>query len=404
MALTFKVNGQEYTRYLSISLQIRLDAMCNSFTVVASNTNSQRFPFSLGDQCEIFVDGIKKLTGQIESFDGSYSAKGYNLSVHGRDKTSTILDSKLYTIDALTGSTSLKNICQIVIKHLKADISVVVQEGLEIDDFNLAEDLFAPVVGRSAYDFLEALALKRNVLLSSNANGDLLLTKNSPSSSSGTLQNLISDPTRQNNIMEADFSYDNTNRFNLCICSSQLNLTAVSNAGVTDLASVVAQSGQAYDDEIAKGRQFVFEAEVASSDGQNLPRAEWEVNMRKARGTRLNLKVEGHSVSQDVNELWDVNTLVPVVDNFAGISASMLVDAITFSTSLGVGDETNISLTDKNAYSLFIADKPERRNEINKQAGQPINQSVIVQESTKALIEQTTGYDFKYDFKGTPDA
>ena len=394
MSITFKINGKEYTNYISATVKIRLDAMCNSFSITASNTKGQTFPFSRGDACEVYVDGTKKLTGRIEAFDGSYDSDNYTLAVHGRDKTADLLDSRL-NISQITGSSSLKGICETIIAHLGADIEVVVEDGLSIDDFNLAEDIFAPSVGKSAYDFLENLAKKRNVLLSSNADGNLLLTKNSPFTSSGKLQSIINDTANQNNVVDASFSYDDTERFNVCICASQLNPVALNNAGETDLASVVGQSGRALDDAIAEGRQYVFEADTASSSGQLEPRAEWELNMRRARGTRYNVTVEGHSVSDSNSELWETNSLVQVRDDLAGISASLLVDQVTFITILSEGNITKISLTDKEAYSLFIKPKLSSRDVIGIGVGQDSSDSIVIHEVITKQVEQITGFNSK---------
>ena len=372
MTITVKVKGVDYTKFISADLTVQLDAMCNSFAIVASNTKGQTFPFSLGDKVEMFVDGIKKLTGKIESFDGSYDDGSYNLNVYGRDNTADLLDSSLGKMDALLAPVSLKAVCEAVISHLGLSITVSTQTGLIIADYNSAEDLIAPAVGQSAYEFLEYLALKRNVLLSSDAEGNLLLTQSASLSSAGRLQQLIDDPTSENNIVSASFSFDNTERFNKYVCQSQLNLATLNLGGETDLASVQEQSSQVLDSEIAAGRQFAFKAERSSSSGQNLDRATWEANMRRARGINYSVEVEDHTISTDSSILWDTNTLVPVLDNLAGIRATMLIKELTYTTELSAGNITSLGLTNKDAFSLALSEPNTSQDKIGIDLGKAI--------------------------------
>ena len=361
MAISLKVNNSEFVNYINASLNIRLDALCNQFSLTATNTKGQTFPFQLDDECEIYVSGVKLLTGRIEVVDGSYNKGKFSIRVSGRDKTADLLDSKIYNLGQLAGSLSLVNICEKVIAHIGADISVKLEEGVRLQDFNIAEDKIDPQPGDNAFSFLEGLAMKRNVLMSSDPDGNLLLTENAPKASDARLQNKVNDQT-SNNVIDCSFSYDNTNRFSTCICYSQLNPVALNNTGGTDLASVVAQSGQVQDPDIHKGRQYVFQAEVSSSDGQLEPRAKWQVNIFKARGIRYEVEVKGHTIADGESELWTPNTLVQVRDDFAAISSRLLVESVSYSTSSN-GDRTRLILTDKDAYSTFVPVTPSNEND-----------------------------------------
>tara|TARA_Y100000310_G_scaffold320268_1_gene376555 strand:+ start:15142 stop:16248 length:1107 start_codon:yes stop_codon:yes gene_type:complete len=352
MAITIEVNGVQYTKFESVQIELQLDAMCNSFSMDVVTTGGASLPFQGGESCVLYVDGIKKVTGTIEACDGSYNGTSHQITYYGRDKTADILDSSLEAIDDLTPPISLKSVCEKVISQIGSSLSVV--EGTTIEDFNKAEDIISPETGDNAYNFLQQLASKRQVLLSSNADGNLLLTQANPVTSSGRLQNKLRDNT--NNVISADWRYDTTERFNLYVSSSQLNPTALNFSGQSDLTSLVKSSGRVSDTQIKAGRQNVFKAEKTSSNSQCLNRAKWELNVRKARGTTYGAKVEGHTIATDNTELWDTNALVQVLDEFAGISSNMLVDKITFTTDLDGGDETDIQLVNKDSYTLTISE------------------------------------------------
>lgn len=362
--ITIRVKGNDYTKFESASCTLQLDALSNSFKIVVITTQGEPLPFQMGDACEFYVDGIKKITGLIEVADGNYDANSHSVTYSGRDKTSALVDSTLGKLGDLKPPISLKAVCEAVIAHIGADIDVI--QGTSTIIFNKAEDLIAAEVGQNCYEFLQALASKRQVLLSSNADGNLVITQSEENESNGRLRNQINDP--ENNILSASFSYDNTERFNKYEAVGQLNPIALNNAGETDLDAVVEQSGGVTDSEVIAGRQFIFKPEKSSSSEENLSRAEWELNMRAARSKSYSAEVNKHVIGvddsgKDLKEQWEINTLVEISDVFAGIEADMLLNKITFKTSLAQADQSSLQFIPQGAYTTEIS-KP--RSSTNK--------------------------------------
>ena len=104
------------------------------------------------------------------------------------------------------------------------------------------------------------------------------------------------------------------------------------------------------DSDIRAGRQFVIVAENAGSN--LLDRAKWEANVRKARGRVYGATVDGFY--NETGELWQVNKLVQVVDEFVDINSRMLINSVNFSANIYGGKNTTLSLVEKNAYSLTL--------------------------------------------------
>jgi prophage tail gpP-like protein len=239
-----------------------------------------------------------------------------------------------------------------VIKHIGADISVIDLANPAL--FKAAEDVAAPEPGQKAFDFIEALARKRHVLLTSNGDGDVVITQSSGTTSAGVLQNILD--ADDNNVIAASMSYDQTGRYNVYKFASALNPIAIVNAGNTNSADVVKQDGSATDPDIRTGRQLILVSEGPFSNSQNKDRAKWEANIRRARGRVYSATVQGFRIAGDSGDLWGINTLVPVRDDFAGVEAQMLVNSVTFSFDAQNGRQTVVSLVDKNAYSLQLSE------------------------------------------------
>lgn len=348
--MKLEVAGVEYDNFTGASAEIRLDALSNTFSFSAVSTQGTPLPFKGGEACRVLVDGEPVVTGSIEVVDVNYDANGHSIDIQGRDKTGDILDSTISSLSDIRAPITLKSIIQKAIANIGADVSVV--DDAEPAPFNAAEDLSAPEPGQNAFDFIETHARKRQVLLTSNGDGDVVITGAGGTKSKGAIQNILN--SEDNNVIAGSVSYDTTGRFNIYKFASALNPLAIVNAGATGASEVVNQQGSTTDPDVRIGRQMVLIAEGPSSNDQDKLRAKWEANIRKARGRVYSVTILGYRTAGDTGDLWAVNTLVPVRDDFAGIDAEMIVNTVTFSFDLQTGRQTTLSLLESNAYSLAL--------------------------------------------------
>ncbi|MCW8930006.1 MAG: hypothetical protein OQL19_07205 [Gammaproteobacteria bacterium] len=350
MTIELQVNGKQYSQFKSAEVTIRIDALSNTFNFQATASKGLPLPFQGGDECKIIVDNTTVLTGSIEIVEVDYSSGSHSIALSGRDKTGDLLDSTLDSISDINAPITLKKLIEKIISTLGLDIQVI--DTVNPASFNKAEDIASPEPGQSAFSFIEQYARKRQVLLTSNANGDIVITRASGTKINAFLQNVIG--SNSNNIIRGNVSYDTTGRYNKYKFASSLNTTALNFAGFVPIKNVVSQKGIYTDAAIRAGRQLVLVSEDAFSDKQNADRAKWEANIRKARGRVYSVTVEGFT--NQINELWDINTAVLVVDDFAGINAYMLINSVTYSYSLDEGSITTLGLVNENAYTLTLSE------------------------------------------------
>ena len=343
--MILSVDGVEYSGWTSGTATLRLDSLTNTFSFSLTSKEAKPLPFRGGEKCEILVDGEKVLTGHIEIVNVDGSAEKHEIEITGRDNTGDILDSKIGSLPDFRPTTTLKSIIERIIKHIGSTIEV--KQNFNPKAFVTAEDLAAPEPGQDAWDFIETLARKRQVLLSSDADGNVLITRSSSKEINATLQHLLDNDS--NNVLEYSVSYDTTGRYNVYRMSTQLNLIALVNSGSSGNADIVSQSGQATDKLIRKGRQLVLITESAGSTP--VDRSLWELNVRRARGKVYAATVHGYR--NQTGNLWAVNELIQVEDEFAGISSRMLVNSVEFNIDAD-GKSTTISLVEKDSFTLSI--------------------------------------------------
>ena len=353
--MRLQVNGVEYGNFVQASAEIQLDALANQFSFEASSKKANPLPFRGGESCTVLVDGATVITGTIEIVNVDGGAEGHTIRVQGRDRTGDLIDSSIGVLSDIRPR-SLKELIEKVIEHLNPTVSakkrIQVIDLANLDDFNPAEDLASGEPGENAFDFIEAFARKRQVLLTSNALGDVVITASSQKEIAATIQNRVGDST--NNVLSYSVSYDETGRFREYASSSQLNLIPLNEAGTTPNSEIVSQGSDnvVLDTDIRKGRRLFIPSESMFSTNEGEKRARWEANIRKARGRVYSAVVHGYR--NQTGDLWRPNTLVKVNDEYAGIRATMLINSTTFALNEGTGRTTSLGLVERNAYTLEL--------------------------------------------------
>lgn len=353
--MKLEVNGIQYENFISARCGLRLDSLSSEFSFSAITPEGQALPFKGGEECRVIVSDEPVLTGFIEVVEVSYDGSDHILNVSGRSKVADLLDSSLDQFDDIRGDElSLKQLIESVISHLKLDIKVI--DEVEPPLFNSAEDIAAPEPGDNAFEFIERYAKKRQVLLTDNPDGNIVIATNSGEKAEGAIQHIIG--ADDNNVVSSNFRFDTTGRYNLYKVSSGLNFASLNLAGDTGIDSAVDQKGTKTDDEIRAGRQLIIVPDASMADGNCQKRANWEADLRRARGLVYGASVVGFRVGGDTGNIWTLNRIYQIVDDFVGKIEPMLSNAITFSIDDQDGSTTRLEFVGSNAYTLLLEPDP----------------------------------------------
>lgn len=352
MSMELEVAGVSYLNFLNASVEFSLINFARFFDFTAVATDGNPLPFKVGDSCKITIDSELILTGFIERIDISYSSGDHTISVSGRDKVGDLVDSSLEKLD-IQGQISFEDVIRRVLAELTFKDILVINLVDDLENFAANTDILSPSTGQNAWDFLEILARKKNVLLRTNNDGDILIDRSPKGDISGfsgglnptVLTNRLNNPT--NNILSSSTSFDDTQVFNKYTVRSQSNTSSLKNIFENSI-DTVNKSGEAIQDGVRTTRQLVLQAENASVNAESINRAQWEANFRQARQKVYSCTINGFRDSQGV--IWDVNQLIRINDDFAGINGNMLIDSVTFIFDLTGGEETTLSLVQEGSY------------------------------------------------------
>lgn len=349
--ILLRVNGKQYTNFKNASVSFSMDTFAREFRFLAVGSGGDPLPFKGGEACQVFIDDNQVVNGFIDIVDIDYDAGSHNIEILGRGRVADLADSTLDKFE-LIPEISLKASIEEVIKQIfnkktldGTDISVNDLIG-DLKLFNKAEDQLGASTGDGAFDFIETLARKRQVILNENGIGNIDIIRTGNEKYEQKLQNIISSDS--NNILRASVSYDFTGIYKNYIIKTQQNTSAFSFSGSSSNKDVVFQESCLISPGSRDGRRFAFVAEKASSNEQLIERVKWESNIRRARSRLYAVTFVGHQTH--FGEEWVTNKLISVNDEFVGIKEDMLVNGVIFNESLE-GEITELNLIDKNAYN-----------------------------------------------------
>lgn len=355
MNITIQIEGINFEGFTEVSVVRSIETISSGFSFVATNTNSATFPIKQGDSCKIFVNSIQVIDGFVETLNPFRSTNESNITISGRDRTKKVIKSSVSVNTNFASNISLKNVIkQTLSKNGITGIDVI--EDVDVGDIELfkAGEIVSAEIGSNMFDFLENLARKKQVLLTTDGKGNIVLARGSTKPIDAQLI-LKEGQTINTNTEESELILNDDNRYNKVIVKSQANLSAKSSYSTSTVADITAF---AIDEEILEGETLVVISETALSsitDAKN--RAIWEINTRKARGFTYTRTVTGFSFDTiDESKIWEPNKLIDVVDEQWDINARLLIKNVEYRLdSDRAGGITLLTLTLQNAYNLSLS-------------------------------------------------
>jgi prophage tail gpP-like protein len=350
-----EVNGIKYEGFTEISINSSLENFCSSFSFATTLKEKLSFfgdktgkftnDIKLQNKVRIYIDDIKILTGYIEALDLDYDSQSHNIVYSGRDIGGDMVDSSI--IQATYKQRNFAMLSQIVLaKNGFTDVKVINKAGLL---FLESTEVIKTEEGEKIFDFLDRYAKKLQVFIKINRDGDLEIAREDDT----VVKNmLINNRTKDNNILSAKLQLTTKDRFNLVNVYSQANNKTHTSTGIS-------QKGTAKDSVIRYTRRISLSMNTASQSKTLNALAQWNVNVRRAKGSRYICKVvdfyseriENILVFElGYNKIWQPNTLVDIVDEVAQIEGTFLIQGVEFTQSTN-GSFTTLDIVEKGSFT-----------------------------------------------------
>lgn len=351
--ILLQTNGGRMSNWTSAEIVRSLDAISGSFILTVVADKLEPLPVKAGDQCTVSVNGTTVLTGYVDIVEVSYSYSTHMITVTGRDKTADIVDSHCDNVLEFKAPISMEEVCRKTLAAAGLSDVKIVNKVSGLKPFT-KEELVAGKIGEKCFEFMDKYALKRQVVLTTDGLGSLVITRASESPEGYQLKNVIAD--NFNTIKTAQVTYDNSERYNKYIFVTQANYSADPKT-TEKVSKATHRRSQATDDEIRPSRQYVAIDEGSSPEGPMKDRATWEKNLRKAKSFKYSCVHVDHSPYSYDGEPYKPNSLVRVEDEWAGVSQDLLVIKVTTRLSMTDGSTTELELLPREAFELLRSEK-----------------------------------------------
>lgn len=351
--ITLEVNGIKYEGFTDIAVTRNIETISGSFSFSATSDEVVLFPIKSGDACKVWIANTLVINGYVETVGVSYDYNAHGITISGRDRTCDIIDSTIVGTKEFQGLSLISIIQKVLADHGLSDIKVINQAGDITEVFTDSDPASSPI-SQTLFEFIETYARKRQVLLTTDGEGNIVLARSATATSSVNLENRVNG--QFNNIKSARVNYDFTKRFYKYTLQSQQNPSASGLAFGADVSyeNVAVQTGFALDNNVRASRITEIISETSDANVNLTRLAIWTKNLARARSTEYECTVQGYHYDGGETEVWKPNILVKVVDEFANINATLLIKAVEYKLSLGEGSTTTITLVDADSYTLQL--------------------------------------------------
>lgn len=314
--VSLKVNGKEYSGWLSVSISSSLQSLARTFSVSTAidRKNNAVREIEIGDTVEVFIEEDKVLTGYVTQRSVSLSPRSLSVSISGASKTidieqCTLPDGTATSYKSQAHATNLKSVCS------PYGIEVVDEvKNTTKCDFELKP---TEKIGDAIVEYLK----KHGLLVGDDEEGRLVIRD---VGSGGSVENILGSGSgvscsRKQNADKVFSEYimvgQSTNALSELSTSANQSKAVEKNASVTRPRSQAVQvSGNVSTTSLRKRVAMQRDVSIGASDSVSYTMTGW----RQKNGS-----------------LWKINQLVKIQDDFLGLDVEWLVTAVNFEISNG---------------------------------------------------------------------
>lgn len=331
------IDGKIFSGWVSVSVRRSLEHLAGSFEMELM-LPGQPAPDGLapGLALKLQIDGVTVITGYLDTVKQKIAATSHRVSITGRDKTGDLVDCS-----AVWQGSQWR---QRTLAQIAADLChpFGVRVRWQVSDVAAARPFasFTLEASETVADAVTRAARHRGVLVTSNADGDLIFTQ-ADSQRGGAL-------VLGQNLLEAEFVNDWRGRYSQYLVRGHGG-GGGKRAEEKTAAQMAGPKGQTTDGVISRWRPKVILADHKIGAQGASQRAIREMRRAIARSERFSATVRGWL--RDNGGLWDVNLLTHVVAPRVGIDTrDLLVCQTEFVLDNKLGEITRLVLAPRDGF------------------------------------------------------
>ncbi|MGE4799946.1 phage baseplate assembly protein [Yersinia hibernica] len=336
-----------YSGWKELSITRSLEEIAGQFTLgVTVNSGDSPLVLKAGTACKLEINGQRIITGYVDTVEIDVEGTSRTTTVTGRDKTGDLVDCAAIHGKGQWRNVSLATIAQDVCQPFGVAVIWQVQLAAAAAKFKVWQ--IEP--GETVFDMLSRAARHRGVLVTSNAQGDLMFTTASKSRA-GTLI-LGTDDSDKNapgtRILSLKTHLSWAERFSLFRVKG-----GCSGGGLWGETQTASQATSVHvdvvDPDITRYRPTIIIADDNFTKAKGNARGSWEQKRSMAHATTASATVQDWFNQQ--GQLWSPNQLVTVKATAAGLSErDLLITTVTFNLTQDGGTVAELELMPREGF------------------------------------------------------
>lgn len=331
-AVTLRIDGRNFGGWLSIEIARSIEQAAAAFTLGASarypgETNPVRI--RPGSACEVLIGAERVLVGFVDSVAPKLEATAYSLAVAGRSKPADLVDCSAVHTPGRWRKRKIEQIAADLAKPFGVEVVAQVSTGDALPRFALES-------GETAFEAIERMARLRQLLVTDDAAGRLVLTRAGTGRAEVALE-------QGANVLAGEAKADASGVFSAYTVRGQRV------GDDSDFGEAVAKiTGEAADPGLARHRPLVVNAEAQVTKATAKARAAWEAATRLGRSLEASITVQGWR-QRPGGALWAPNVLVQVDAPALGLDGEFLISGVALALGPG-GSTARLELALPDAY------------------------------------------------------
>lgn len=331
------ISGKIFSGWAGVSVRRSLEHLAGSFSLELM-LPGQPVPDGIdpGQPLKLQINGVTVITGYLDTVKHKLTATSNKITITGRDKTGDLVDCSAVFKGSQWHNRTLEQIAGDLCKPFGIRVIWQVSDATAAKPFAT----FTLQLSETVSDALTRAARHRGVLVTSNADGDLVFTQ-AGNQQTDTLE-------LGKNLLDADFTDDWRNRYSEYLVKGHGG--GGGHAGDAKMAALLAApKGTADDKTITRYRPKVILADhKITADGAR-QRAIREERRAVAKSERFVAGVKGWF--RENGALWDVNLLTRVIAPRVNVDMrDLLICQVEFTLNAKEGEVTRLTLAPRDGF------------------------------------------------------
>lgn len=340
--ITLRVDGQIYGGWQKVRITRSLRDIAGDFELSLTRKwdNATEMVIKPLSACTVHIGNDLVLTGYVDDFIPSYDAREVSWVVSGRSKTSDLVDCSAIYKTGQWANVTLDRVARDICAPFGIDVVVECDLGDALPRVAIEQ-------GETCFELLDRLAKQRAVLLTTNEQGQLVLTQASETPMGVSL-------VLGENILAARGNFSMRDRASEWIVkgSSYAGGATWDNAATSTIGG---QKAVVTDPAVTRYRPRIIIAEDVTTVAGASKRGQWQKQRSIGEGTQTEITVAGwrtQGMKGDHGPLWRINRMCPIKDEIQGLDESWLIVTVTLMEDDKNGREAIINLTPREAMLI----------------------------------------------------